>query len=71
VVYGRGGDEMVFYGGEERIREGATVRERQSIITIPDMTKMSVRVRVHESYIKKVRRGRRQRSRWTPIPIKF
>jgi hypothetical protein len=59
VVYGRGGDEMVFYGGEERIREGATVRERQSIITIPDMTKMSVRVRVHESYIKKVKKGQK------------
>jgi len=26
---------MMYYGGEERIREGATVRERQAIITIP------------------------------------
>jgi multidrug resistance efflux pump len=59
VVYGRGGDEMVFYGGEERIREGATVRERQSIITIPDMTKMSVRVKIHETYIKKVKKGQK------------
>jgi len=60
VVYGGGGDED-FYGGEERIREGATVRERQSIITIPDMTKMSVRVKIHESYIKKVKKGQRAR----------
>jgi multidrug resistance efflux pump len=61
VVYGRGGDDMFFYGGEERIREGATVRERQSIITIPDMSKMSVRVKVHESYIRKVKKGQKAR----------
>ncbi len=56
VVYG-GGDEDGWYGREEQIREGATVRERQSIITIPDMTKMSVRVKILESYIKKVKKG--------------
>jgi hypothetical protein len=41
VVYGGNRDDMVYYGGEERIREGATVRERQAIITIPDTTRMS------------------------------
>ena len=46
---------------EEPIREGATVRERQSIITIPDMTKMSVRVKIHESYIKKIKKGQKAR----------
>lgn len=61
VVYGGGGDDMFFYGGEERIREGATVRERQSIITIPDMTHMSVKVKIHESYIKKVKKGQKAR----------
>ena len=61
VVYGGGGDDMFFYGGEERIREGATVRERQSIITIPDMTHMSVKVKIHESYIKKVQKGQKAR----------
>ena len=71
VVYGRGGDEMVFYGGEERIREGATVRERQSIITIPDMTKMSVRVRVHESYIKKVKKGQKAKITVDAYPDKI
>ncbi len=59
VVYGGGRDEG--YGGEERVREGATVRERQSIITIPDMTKMSVSVKVHESYIKKIQKGQKAR----------
>jgi HlyD family secretion protein len=56
VVYG-GGREQMFYGGEERIREGATIRERQAIITIPDMTRMSLQVRIHESYIKKIKAG--------------
>ncbi len=60
VVYGGGGEEM-YWGGEERIREGATVRERQSIITIPDTTKMAVKVRIHESYIKKVAKGQKAR----------
>ncbi len=60
VVYGGGGDED-YYGGGERVREGATVRERQSIITIPDMSTMSVRVKIHESYIKKVKKGQRAR----------
>jgi HlyD family secretion protein len=60
VVYGGGGDED-YYGGGERIREGASVRERQSIITIPDMTMMSLRVKIHESYIKKIKKGQRAR----------
>jgi multidrug resistance efflux pump len=60
VVYGGGRDDM-FYGGEERIREGATVRERQSIITIPDMTRMAVNVKIHETYIKKIQKGQKAR----------
>jgi multidrug efflux pump subunit AcrA (membrane-fusion protein) len=59
VVFGRAGDDMIYYGGEERIREGATVRERQTILTIPDMSSMSVRVKIHETYIKKVKKGQK------------
>lgn len=59
VVYG-GGEER-YWRGEEQIREGATVRERQTIITIPDMSKMSVKVKIHESHIKKVQRGQKAR----------
>jgi len=70
VVYGRGGDEMFFYGGEERVREGATVREQQPIITIPDMSKMSVRVRIHESYIKKIKKGQKAKVRVDAFPDK-
>jgi multidrug resistance efflux pump len=57
VVYGGGRDD--YYGNQEPIREGATVRERQAIITIPDMTKMSVNVKIHESYIKKIKKGQK------------
>jgi len=61
IVYGGGGEEMYYYGNQEPIREGATVRERQTIITIPDMTKMSVKVKIHETYIKKVGKGQKVR----------
>jgi RND family efflux transporter MFP subunit len=61
VVYGGSRDDMMYYGGEERIREGATVRERQAIITIPDMSRMAVNVKIHESYIKKVKKGQKAR----------
>ncbi|PYJ03120.1 MAG: hypothetical protein DME25_13345, partial [Verrucomicrobia bacterium] len=62
VVYGGNREDGdYYYGDQERIREGATVRERQSIITIPDMTKMSVRVKIHESYIKKIKKGQSAR----------
>jgi hypothetical protein len=61
VIYGRAGDDTAFVGGEERIREGATVRERQTILTIPDMTHMGVRVKIHETYIKKIIIGQQAR----------
>ncbi len=56
VVYG-GGSSEGYFNNNEQVREGATVRERQPIITIPDMTQMAVRVKVHESYVQKVRKG--------------
>ncbi|MDB6026655.1 MAG: Efflux transporter, family, subunit [Verrucomicrobiales bacterium] len=56
VVYGGGGNEN-YYGNNEQIREGVSIRERQPLITIPDMTKMAVRVKVHESYIQKIEKG--------------
>jgi len=70
VVYGSAGDEMFYFGGEERIREGATVRERQAIITIPDMTRMAVKVKIHESYIKKIRKGQKARITVDAFPDK-
>jgi HlyD family secretion protein len=58
VVYG--GDENN-YSNQDPIREGATVRERQTIITIPDLRRMSVNVKIHESYIKKIKVGQKAR----------
>lgn len=39
------------------IEEGATVRERQAIINLPDLEKMKVNARVHESRISLIRSG--------------
>lgn len=41
----------------EPIEEGATVRFRQTLLTIPDMSQMGVHVNIHESQVKKVRIG--------------
>lgn len=41
----------------ESIEEGANVRYRQAILTIPDMSQMGVHVNIHESQVKKVRIG--------------
>jgi RND family efflux transporter MFP subunit len=71
VVYGGAREDMFYYGGEERIREGASVRERQAIITIPDMSKMSVKVKIHESYIKKVKKGQKARITVDAFPDKI
>lgn len=43
----------------EPIEEGATVRFRQTILTIPDMTQMGAYVAIHESQVKKVRIGQK------------
>jgi len=70
AVYGSGRDDMMYYGDQERVREGATVREHQIIITIPDMTLMSVSVKIHESYIKKVKKGQKTRITVDAFPDK-
>lgn len=68
VVYGSGRED--FWRGEEAIREGASVRERQAIITIPDMTRMAVNVKIHETYIKKVQKGQKARVTVDAFPDK-
>lgn len=52
-----GGDNR--WGNEERIREGVQVRERQPILTLPDLDQMGARVNIHESVVDKVRPGQR------------
>lgn len=69
VVYG-GGNMNYYWYGQEPIREGSLVREQQPIITIPDMTRMAVKVRVHETYIKKVSKGQKVRITVDAVPDK-
>jgi HlyD family secretion protein len=64
VVYGTGEND---YRGEN-IEEGASVRERQVLLTIPDTTVMAVRVQVHESFVKKVKPGQPARIRVDAYP---
>ena len=59
VVYG-GGNSRYFYGAEQ-VREGALVREQQPIITIPDLSRMTVKVRIHETHVKKITKGQKVR----------
>lgn len=68
VVYG--GSSTRYYYGEEPIREGALVREQQPIITIPDLSKMIVKVRIHETYIKKILKGQTVRITADAFPDK-
>lgn len=67
VVYGGGNSDIIYYG-QEQIREGATIRERQAIITIPDMSKMSVKLKIHESHIKKVKKDQRVKVTLDALP---
>jgi multidrug resistance efflux pump len=66
VVYGDGNSNR--YWGGEPIREGSVVRERQTILTIPDITKMAIKVQIHESDIKKVSVGQKTAIRVEAFP---
>lgn len=59
VVYGGSDQGSSRYRGssQEAIQEGATVRERQPILTIPDMREMAVSVDIHESAVQRVAVG--------------
>lgn len=55
----------------ETIAEGAQVRERQAIINLPDITRMKVDCRIHESQIAAVRRDLPTRIRIEAFPDTF
>ncbi|NLO33701.1 MAG: HlyD family efflux transporter periplasmic adaptor subunit [Candidatus Hydrogenedentes bacterium] len=65
---------LVVYGTGERgfradpIEEGASVRERQVLLTIPDTSVMAMRVQVHESFVTKVKPGQRARIKVDAYP---
>jgi multidrug resistance efflux pump len=64
VVYGAADQNQMRYRGsssQEAVQEGATVRERQAILTIPDMREMAVKTNIHESAVQRVAVGQRVR----------
>lgn len=59
-------DGMVIYasstGGNRSnylIEEGATIRQKQDIIVLPDVSQMMLEVRVHESHVAQIKPGQR------------
>lgn len=56
VAYG-GGDDGMYWGGRDPIRVGSQVFERQVIITIPDTSKVGVKLQINETHIKKMKKG--------------
>jgi multidrug resistance efflux pump len=66
VVYGGNADD--WHGNSEPIKEGTSIRERQAIIQIPDMSQMGVKVKVHESAIKNIQKGQKARIRVDAYP---
>lgn len=51
VVYATGNSR---FSNESMIEEGATVRNRQELIKLPDTSQMKVEIKVHESHINQV-----------------
>lgn len=54
VVYAR---ENSRYSSGTEIAEGASVRQRQEIITLPDLSQMQVKTQVHEAVLDQIRAG--------------
>jgi HlyD family secretion protein len=59
VTYGSSTEGMSRRWRQGPIEEGGTVREYQTIISLPDMTKMMAEISVHESSVDKVRPGQK------------
>lgn len=70
VVYGSADQNNQGFRGnnQEPIQVGATVRERQPILTIPDLTEMAVRVNIHESVVQRVGVGQTVKLRVDAFP---
>lgn len=57
-----------WYDSSRQIREGAMVYSRQKIFSLPDMSKMQVKVNIHESLIKKIKPGQTAEIRVDAFP---
>lgn len=71
VVYYSGGGGRHFMSDDSQIREGATVYERQVLLTLPDTKEMQVLVRVHEAKTNKLELGQRVLVRVEGVPDKI
>jgi multidrug efflux pump subunit AcrA (membrane-fusion protein) len=56
VVYAND-PNRAFGSSQPQIEEGASVRERQKIFSLPDISKMQVNTKIHESHIDQIRVG--------------
>ena len=63
VIYANEQQQMGRGGGSQQsiVEEGAIMRERQTIIKLPDLTRMQVKSTVHESKVDMLQRGMRAR----------
>lgn len=59
VAYGGANDNYYTSRYYDGIAAGATLKNGQPIITIPDMSKLGVEVNIHESHIKKIELGQK------------
>ncbi|HRQ89560.1 MAG TPA: efflux RND transporter periplasmic adaptor subunit [Bacteroidia bacterium] len=59
VAYGGAGGDYYASRAYDAITAGATLKTGQPIITIPDMSKLGVEVKIHESSIKKIELGQK------------
>jgi RND family efflux transporter MFP subunit len=68
VVYAN--EQQMMRGGSNQpmIEEGAQVRERQKIFSLPDINHMRVNTKVHESMVDRVKQGQRGRIRVDAFP---
>jgi HlyD family secretion protein len=66
-------DGLVVYAGDRnnqqgQIIEGATVRERQQLLRLPDTSSMKAVVRINESYVPKLRIGQKASVKIVGVP---
>lgn len=71
VVYANDPNSMMRGQPQLQIEEGASVRERQKIIRIPDLKSMLVNVKVHEAKVNHVRPGQVATIRVESMPDKI
>lgn len=57
-----------YWSDDHKIREGAEVHEGKSIFNLPDMSRMQVKVSVHESVVNKIKKDQRASIRIDAFP---